>query len=61
MIFGLLALIVVVAVALTLGRARGDDGHDDDDDNTPGGPRRLRSPVRVPVREPLSRNPRGPR
>lgn len=61
MIFGVLALIVVVAIALTMGRARSGHDDNDDDDNTPGGPRRLRSPARVPVRLPPSRNPRGPR
>ncbi|KPQ08569.1 MAG: hypothetical protein HLUCCA12_01780 [Rhodobacteraceae bacterium HLUCCA12] len=49
MIYGILGLIVLAALALTMMRA----GHDDDDDNTPGGGRRLRIPVRT--------NDRGPR
>lgn len=52
MIYGVLGLIVLVAIVLTMGRARNDD-RDDDDDNTPGGRRRVRVPVRT--------NDRGPR
>jgi len=46
-IFLILGLIVALGIVLMLGRARAEDlDHDDDDDDTPGGPRRIRIPVR---------------
>ena len=50
-IFLILGVIVALGIALMLGRARAEDG-DDDDDNTPGGPRRIRIPVRDTHRGP---------
>lgn len=46
-IFLVLGVIVALGIVLMLGRARDEaQDHDDDDDNTPGGPRRIRVPVR---------------
>ncbi|MCC5987161.1 MAG: hypothetical protein JJT95_05715 [Pararhodobacter sp.] len=53
MIHLLLASIVLLALALALGRTGRRRGDDDDDDDFPGGPRRLRIRVRD--------NPKGPK
>ena len=46
MAFALLGLIVLVALGAIMLRSRSDN-NDDDDDNRPGGPRRIRIPVRT--------------